>query len=855
MKRLLRQALLLLLALTLLLGSAPALAENDDDSEQSSLVHFVLVIDCTGSMDKADSEGMSVAAAELFVDMLPMDNATISVICFGKQWKDTYEFKCGKLEEMQPFLAEGGEYSGLMRSDGRYIKALCEMDSLNNVTERSEMKFEIEEADEEVSTDSMTVANTAMLAAIDLLKSANAVPNNACIVLMSDGRVQVGRRDAMDAVTKMNPYPSYVLELNYDQINTSDSIARKQLTDIAAKYDGDRQSNRYIEVLSAGDVIQAVSSVIGRFIDLQAVNPTKIEVVNGESEEYEFFVPQMASETNIVVTGEGFQRMEVTQPEPDGSTATYQYTSTVDPDNTFVRNENKYAVLKIKRPVFGTYKVKIYGESGTNIYIHAVSAKELNFVLRASGYEPDTKEYWLKNDEITFTAALEYEGNIQSAGDYYAKNSAQLYVKNLSTNQQLGPFEGVASENGYSWTIPLREAGTLDVSAYMASEDFRGGGKTSNLMSYFVKNLELTLGDGQMLPLAETMHVNETTEPIDVSTLFCNPDDDDVLYDVVCKDEQSLTGDMTVDVLEQGVIALTMPSREGVYQATLSAKDVNMQQSISVDFTIEVKNQPIKKLKDLNIDTIILSQPKFLGGKEPVTPYNITDYYEDPDGLPLNYELQTSKDNPDISIVRNGDVLTVSATKTGVEKTKLIMTDSSGDTEEVWLTVRCENWLTVLIKENIVWILIGIALIIIVLILAGLRRVKGGWYVNITSQDSNMPPVQFTTLSSQKSLRKTKITMKKMLNSAVNMALRDDSTINAPDLGYVRANPVMHGTLIAKRVKITGIDYAHSSAMVYLDGEEVSKKRTKLVMKPKTRLELQYRNGEEEVLNVSIEME
>ena len=852
MKRLLRRALVVLLALTLLFGSVPTLAETDDDSTQSSQVHFVLVIDCTGSMDEADSEGMSVAAAELFVDMIPMDNATISVICFGKQWKeDTYVFKCGKLEEMQPFLADGGEYSSLMRTDGRYIKALCELDSLGNVTERSEMKSEIEEADEEVSVDSMTVANTAMLAAIDLLKSANAEPNNACIVLMSDGRVQVGRRDAMDAVTKMNPYPSYVLELNYDQMNTPDTTARKQLENIAAKYDGDRQSNRYIEVQSAGDVIQAVSSVIGRFIDLQAVNPTKIEVVNGESEEYEFFVPQMASETNIVVTGEGFQSMEVTQ--PDGSSATYQTTSTVDPDNTFIRNENKYAVLKIKRPAFGTYKVKIYGESGTNIYIHAVSAKELNFVLRASGYEPDTKEYWLKNDEIIFTAALEYEGNIQSAGDYYAKNSALLYVKNLNTNQQLGPFEGVASENGYSWTIPLHDAGTLDVSAYMASPDFRGGGKTSNVLSYFVKNLELTLGEGQTLPLADTMHVNETTEPIDVSKLFYNPDDDDVIYAVTCKNEQSLTGDMAVNSPEQGVITLTMPSKEGVYQATLSAKDVNMQQPISVDFTVTVKNQPIKKIKDLSIDTIILSQPKFLGGKEAVTSYDITDYYIDLDGLPLSYELQTSKDNPDISIVRNGDVLTVSATKTGVEKTKLLMTDSSGDTEEVWLTVRCENWLTVLIKENLVWILIGIALIIIALILAGLRRVKGGWYVSITSPDSNMPPVRFSTLTSQKSLRKTKITLKKMLNSAVG--LNDDYTISTPDLSYVRANPVMHGTLIANRVKITGIDYAHSHATVCLDGEEINKKRTKLVMKPKKHLELQYKNGDEEVLNVSLEME
>lgn len=851
MKKLLRQAILWALALVLLLGSKPALAEQS--AETTDEVHFVLIIDCTGSMDEADAEGMSIAAAELFVDMLPMENATISVLCFGKQWKNTYEFKSSRLEEMQPFLSANGVYYKLLRSDSRYISSLCELDSLSTVTERSELKSKIEQADEFVGGDSITVANSAMLAAIDLLKSTQVEPNNACIVMMSDGRVQYDRREAMDAVTAINPYPCYVLELNYDQKNSEHSIAREQLVDIAAKYDGDKQSNRYIEVKSAGDVIQAVSAAIGRFIDLQAVNPTRIEVVNGESEEYEFFVPEMASETNVVVTGLGFQKMQVTL--PDGSSATYDRTNTVDPDRTFIRNENKYAVLKIKRPEFGTYKVKIFAPSGTNIYVHAVSAKELNLVLRASGYEPDSREYWLKNDVVPFTAALEYEGDIVPSQQYYAAHPAELTIKNLNTNQQIGPIASTADANGYSWNVPLQEAGSLEITAFMPSGDFRDGGKASNSLSYFVKNLELTLGAGESLPLADSMYVNEQTEPIDVSSIFVNPDCDQVSYSVVCKDQNGLSGDMVAGSPEQGALTLRMPSRAGEYSATLSAKDANMQQPIAIDFSISVENRPIKELKKLTLDTIVMDQPKWLGGKPDTVTYDLNEYYTDPDGLPLTYAVALGKtDNPCIAIQLNGEKLVVSANETGSEKAKLTVTDSSGDTKEISLNVKAEHWLVVLVKENFVWILLAVLALVILLTLLSLRRVKGGWFVSVSGpNEDDRINVRFSTLTSQKSLRKPVIHLIDILLCAENM--NDDDTISQPNLNYVTRYPKLYGRISGSKVTFKGLDYMHSAADVRFEGKALDRKKSKVVCKPGQRLELQYSNGMEEVLNVSLEME
>ncbi len=855
MRKRLRQFALLLLALLVLLGSGASLAEENDEQvvEQPDKVHFVLVVDCTGSMDKADAEGMSVAAAELFVDLLPMDNATVSIICFGKLWQETYSFENGSLDEMKPFLNQDGKFNELLRADSRYISALCECASLKNVTERSELKNKIEAADELVSANSITVANSAMLAAIDLLKSTKVEPENACIIMMSDGRVQYDRREAMDAVTAINPYPCYVLELNYDQKNTPTSIAHKQLVNMAAKYDGDKDSDRYIEVKSAGDVIQAVSAAIGRFIDLQAVNPTKVTVADDKPVEYTFTVPLMASESNIVVTGKGFQKMIVTA--PDMTSVTYERTNTVDPNNTFIRNLDKYAVLKMSRPLAGKYKVSIDGETGTNVYVHAISATELNFVLRATGYEPDSRDTWLKNDVIKFTAGLEDESGVVPGADYYPLKTAKITITNENTKQQGEPIEGTPGPNGYTWEIPLQEAGAIDVSAYLFSEDLRGGGKQSNTLTYTVKNLELTLGDGETLGLPAQMYVNELSGPIDVSKVFVNPDSDKVTYAVTCKDENGVSGNMDVKTTEPGVITLLMPDRGGQFTGTLSARDDNMQQPISIDFSIEVVNRPIRVIKELSLDTIMIGQPTWLGGKSNTLTYALGECYQDPDNLPLNYQLTMGKtDDPNVSIVLDGENLIVQAKDKGSERATLLVTDSGGDTHEVQLNARAEHWLVVLFEQNLKYILMALGLLILILIALSLRRVKGGWYISIRGAGGSEPVnMRYATLTSQKTLRKPVISLSSILYCSRDM--NDDEMASLPDLSYVTKYPKLYGSLIGSRVVVKGLDKKHSNAEVRLGDKRLGTGKKSVVLKPGQNLELRYSNGMEDVLNVLIERE
>ncbi len=47
---------------------------------------FVLVLDSSGSMENSDEQQLHISAAKMFVDMLPSENARLSVIGFGPNY-------------------------------------------------------------------------------------------------------------------------------------------------------------------------------------------------------------------------------------------------------------------------------------------------------------------------------------------------------------------------------------------------------------------------------------------------------------------------------------------------------------------------------------------------------------------------------------------------------------------------------------------------------------------------------------------------------------------------------------------------------------------------------------------------
>ena len=64
-----------------------------DAQSSSTPTQFVLVLDCSGSMEESDVNGLSPKAAKMFVDMMPVENAQIAVVAFGANWgEDSYVY-------------------------------------------------------------------------------------------------------------------------------------------------------------------------------------------------------------------------------------------------------------------------------------------------------------------------------------------------------------------------------------------------------------------------------------------------------------------------------------------------------------------------------------------------------------------------------------------------------------------------------------------------------------------------------------------------------------------------------------------------------------------------------------------
>ena len=280
-----------------------------------------------------------------------------------------------------------------------------------------------------------------------------------------------------------------------------------------------------------------------------------------------------------------------------------------------------------------------------------------------------------------------------------------------------------------------------------------------------------------------------------------------------------------------------------------------MQQPISIDFAVQVVNRPIHVSKELSLDTFMIGQPTWLGGKSNTVPYALGDYYQDPDNLPLNYQLTMGKtDDPNVSIVLDGENLIVQANDKGSERATLLVTDSGGSTHEVQLNARAEHWLVVLFEQNLKYILMALGLLILVLIALSLRRVKGGWYVSIRGAGGSEPiNMRYSTLTSQKTLKKPILSLISILLATEEMC--DGESSNMPDLNYVTKYPKLYGSLIGSRVVVKGLDKKHSNAEVYLGDKKLDAGKSRVVLKPAQHLEFRYNNGMEEVLNVWIERE
>lgn len=730
--------LLLFLLLLVPMARARAAASASDDTK----VDFILVLDCSGSMDSSDRQGLSISAAKMFADMVPMENARIGVVGFGGNWGDqAYVYKKNKRANT-------------------FTTVAFPLSEIENFQNKNQVKAAIEEAAAKRRDKS---ANTnlgyALQAAAGMLHQGNSEAGEACIVLMSDGRM-TANKDAdsaeeaaekkldlywmdekhsirssisLDAALedlKANEWPVYCLELAFDlnsgKTNFTVPTGQYQMQNIADVTGGEK-----VTAESNTEVQACFSDIFAQFFGVN-IDKEESVIVDGKASR-NIEVEEMIAEMNVIVTGseiDAITAVEVT--DPQGNSKKYKKSAETD-SRIVIFDDKSYAMIKLLQPMAGNWSITAYGSDGIKIDFMAIPMLEVNFSLNTSA---DTSQVIPKGGSVDFTASFVYNEQSVSSEKFYRENPAYLEV--IETGEK---FDMEGSNDNYAGAVSFNHSGTYTVRAVVESGQFRNDRKVSGEFAFTVENLPSEI-KGQMEDL--NLGFNAKQE-IDCTKYFSNPDNDELTYKVEVDQTSGITG-----TVENDVLTLATGIKAGDYEVRVSVNDGAMESDIAQSFMIHLVNQPLKEKGSSKITKTISYNVKGVPGfikklfrmdVEDVETINANDYFEDPDGIAPILNIKELPENSPI-VVEEGEqgILNVSGKSKGEVTFKLTAKDASDESIsfEKEVTVKSVSagsyvWGNI---WGIVLIIAIVLLIIIILLVAAFagRKIYGTWEVTVNGR-------------------------------------------------------------------------------------------------------------------------
>lgn len=697
-------------------------------------VDFVLVLDCSESMDSSDPESLSISAAKMFVDTLPVENTRVAVVGFGPGWgKKTYVLDYDKSTDTMSKVAY--DMSAVSSEEKTDVKQAIEA-----------IKAEGAKADGNAT---YTQVGYALETANDILQKNDSKKDSACIVLMSDGRLteqeKIKKKDAYKSgnttlfksvenaikTASENEWPVYCLELNYDGLKSGDSwlknTAIQQMTRIAEGTGGKR-----IEVNNPSQIDEAFTEIFSRFYENEDFDVSVLTLTDGKAQK-DFEVPDMTAEASIIISGtEAAQINSVEITDPKGVSKTYEKSEKSDSRIVTFEN-NQYIMIKLLQPVVGKWSVTAYGKDGVTIKVMSTSIHEMNLHLTT---QQNTEETLQKGKVVEFTASFIYNGISYSSENFYQENPAFLEI--VETGDR---FEMTSGTDNYKGSVTFNDSGVYTVRAVVESGYFRNDRKESETYTFSVDNLPTEVS-GTMEN--QEMGLNDTKE-IDCTKYFTNPDNDTLYYDLQ-KDE---TSDITGEFSENGVLTLKSGEKAGEFTVTVTAKDGGMEEAVAQTFAVTISNQPLKakgsdKIK-CKVSYNAKSLPKWLLNMAKVdavgdAAIDCEEEFEDPDGISPVYEIKDLK-NADVVEIKDqtadDGTIVLSGKSKGEVTFTLQATDASDSSVVLTKTVSVESvdmkaYVWSEIKWKVIMALVILIIIIVLLIscFAG-RKIYGVWDVAV----------------------------------------------------------------------------------------------------------------------------
>ncbi len=806
-----KKIIVLMLSVFVFIFQQSVLGAVKDDTP----IEFVLVLDCSGSLNRSDEQKLSVSAAKMFIDMLPSENARLSIVAFG----NTYGERAHITEMMK-------NYQSPLVQDR--ITCAYALGDITSPESKAEAKTIIEQITTGVG-ETYTPMGFALDAACEILEAGHAASHSAAIVVLSDGRVS-GQLDSYNggkdfysidnaaAKAFANGWPVYCLELNYDQANTAQAaypynIAYYQMRQIPEKTNGE-----HIELLSASQAQKAFSDIFSKFF---TASPQIQEgVIQSDSLVLDFTVDEMVAETNVILTGDIAGVSEIKLSNENG--LTYSYTQSMVEEERIVTFDKQYIAAKLLIPKTGKWNVTVSGAAGVKIGMYAVSMREMNLQLSAA-FSGD-KDTISKGTEISFTASYLYNDTIYSSEAVYKNTDAYLVIEETGER-----FPMVGGTNNYTGVVKFSNEGTYTVKACVEESGlFRNGRKESGGYVFSVTNHPVSIAKEME---AVQLSPGGSLE-IDCTQYFKDEDNESFSYEVSVPQ----TANITAEFSESGILTLRAGTQTGEYEIKLIARDSSSKAELS--FLMTVENQPLKlNGKDKAAYRFITDKQGLPEAVLSLFDFDFDmqgeiyfeEFFEDSDGMPPIIELSEKQNHPAITVAKDTDKLILTATENGEATYILKATDASDSSLSCTITLVVtaqgafyQIWQSI---KLFVYLAIGLLIVLFIIWAAGKcgRKIYGVWDLTYNKYVEND-----TLLKLLPSGGKTKCKLTVLIQELTN-----DSSVN---FGKIT---VIAGNCYEKKVIFKGLKQAQRVVL----NDKVVKKNT-LKLKKGDTLKIEYCAGQ-----------
>lgn len=851
-----------LIALCLMMTLLPVTAQASEEREN---VDFVLLIDYSNTMDSNDPKGRAVEACQMFLDMIPIEDARVSVIAFGYEGSEPYAY--------ENFQVTKGR-------DHYYVHEVSQMEGQLSEEKKDVIKSAL--ANLSGSDGQKTPIGAALAAGVDTLMRNGATEGNGYVIMLSDGYFTSTENEVNNTLTDQalkyasdNDWPIYCIEMDYELNNEEGRILKdngleyyngkeaRELLDRVVSESGAGENGRK-HVVDADAIEEDFMEIFHEVWPDDDGGVFRYELNNSGEVNGSFKVETLVSEATITISSDKVDKVRLVGPSDSGFDKEFSGDKS-DGSQYIVNKEDGYMCVKLICPAIGDWNLTVYGDPNANIVMYMGTQREMNLRLvatdsRASASDPLTKDY-----EIKVQALYTYNGADYPYGSVYEDTASSAKVVVSYENGNKKTFDMQGSRDGYICTIPCVEldSGDFTVHVEVNSSIFRSGSSSSMASQTFsLVNLPLEYVGGET---DRTGYVNSTFDRIDLNTLLYNPDGDTVRFgELVCTSDKNAVFEYNADELEKnGYLDIKTGMVPGTYEMEITAKDTEMKETLVHSFTLTVEDRAIVAnaipRQEVWVDSIALLGQD--GAKETLEVV-LDGYFSDPDGVTLTYSDATWTPAEDSEVVLNtaidGNVLRITADHKGEGTVSFNVSDGvstvSGQFEVKAVTGFAMFWA----ETWLYFVIAGILIFLLLAFLAFKRAVtkpKGKWSIRLELDGTSIRSsgqVDLSTLNACRTAKKKGknfFSLRDALNNCTQFFMESElmekwlnEFFNNPDVNKIEIRGVFLGTgFIVQKVP------ANENVKVQISGREVPAKKKGRTSAEEVRVAISRLNPDPEV--------